>query len=63
MTKLVLLGTTSNPTMQYSVMPQGVIEFKQKNNKLKYLKFCCIFFYIDDYSTDVHIDESNFSYI
>ena len=28
--------------MQYSVMSQGVIEFKQ-NFELKYLKFCCIF--------------------
>ena len=48
--------------MQCSVMSQEVIEFKQ-NFKLKYLKFCCIFFYNDDYSIDVDIDESNFSYI
>ena len=51
--------------MQYSVMLQGVIEFKQKIlNWNMYLKFCYIFFfYIDDYSIDVHIDESNFSFI
>ena len=48
--------------MQYSVMSQGVIDFKQ-NIKLENLKFSCIFFYNDDYSIDVHIDENIFSSI
>ena len=43
-------------------MSQGVIKFK-----LKILNWSTLnllhFFYNDDYSIDVHIDESNFSYI
>ena len=50
--------------MQYSVMSQGVIEFKQKKKIIKIPYILLHFFYNDDDSIDVHIiDESNFSYI
>ena len=55
--------------MQYSVVSQGVIEFKQKIEieipwiLFHFFFFFFFFFYNDDYSIDVHIDESNFSYI
>ena len=48
--------------MQYSVMSQGVIEFKRKFSiEIPYILLH--FFYNDDCSIDVHIDESNISYI
>ena len=63
--------------MQYSVMSQAVIKFKEKNLNWNTLNSVAFFFYNDDYSTDVlrahkgrlvhvlldvHIDESNFSF-
>ena len=42
-------------------MPQGVIEFKQKKINWNTLNSVAFFFYNDDYSIDVHIDESMFS--
>ena len=51
-----------NPTMQYLWCRWGYFNLNT-NFKLKYLKFCYIFFYNDDYDIDVQINESNFSYI